>query len=62
MNGRYELDPSQRAHVWALAVCAALGGMRPRSVKQAAQIADEVLAELDERAKSGLFDRELPPP
>jgi hypothetical protein len=46
-----------------MAVCAVLGGAKTRTVAQAADIADEVVTKLDERAKAGKFDadRDLPP-
>jgi hypothetical protein len=63
MSYRYRVDPSHRAQVWAMAVCAVLGGQKARTVAQAAAAADEVLVLLDERAKAGKFDvQEEPPP
>jgi hypothetical protein len=53
---RYRPDPSHRAQVWAMAVCAVLGGPKVRTVEQAAAIADEVVAKLDQRASAGSFD------
>lgn len=62
MDEHYRIDPSHRAQVWAMAVCAVLGGFKPRSVGQAAEVADQVLDELDARAQSGRFDRALGEP